>query len=70
AAHIQPRPGAQLTEADVREALRGQLASYKIPTRISIVEALPRDDSGKVYKRLIQNLYAAEESVASGVGME
>ncbi|MFJ9370549.1 AMP-binding protein [Nocardia sp. NPDC101769] len=69
AAHIQPRPGADLTEAAVRDALASQLANYKVPAHIRIVEALPRDDSGKVYKRQIQNSYAAGESVESGAGV-
>ncbi|MFE3194008.1 AMP-binding protein [Nocardia sp. NPDC059240] len=68
-AHIQPRPGASLTAATVREALASQLADYKVPAHIRIVEALPRDDSGKVYKRQIQTAYAAGEFVESGAGV-
>ncbi|WP_067568498.1 AMP-binding protein [Nocardia acidivorans] len=56
AAHILPRPGADLTERGVREALSGSLATYKLPSRITIVDALPRDDSGKVYKRQLRAL--------------
>ncbi|MRH87756.1 AMP-binding protein [Nocardia sp. SYP-A9097] len=56
AAHILPRPGAKLTEDTVREALSGELANYKVPSRIEIVDSLPRDDSGKVYKRQLREL--------------
>ncbi|UGT44858.1 AMP-binding protein [Nocardia yamanashiensis] len=59
AAHIIPRPGATLTEDDVRAALEGKLAAYKLPTVIRIVGELPRDDSGKVYKRQLRELYPA-----------
>ncbi|MFI5783537.1 AMP-binding protein [Nocardia sp. NPDC051570] len=69
AAHIQPRPGADLSETTVREALSAQLATDKVPTHIRIVEALPRDDSGKVYKRQIQTAYAAGEFAESGAGV-
>ncbi|MEU7141514.1 AMP-binding protein [Nocardia sp. NPDC046473] len=58
AAHILPRPGANLTADVVRRTLSGQLANYKVPARIEIVQSLPRDDSGKVYKRQIRNRYA------------
>lgn len=50
-AAVLARPGHTLDTAVVRAALAGQLAAYKVPTRIEIVDALPRDDSGKVYKR-------------------
>ncbi|WP_369637653.1 AMP-binding protein, partial [Nocardia sp. JMUB6875] len=61
AAHIQPRPGANLTADTVREALTAQLADYKVPAHIRIVDSLPRDDSGKVYKRQLQTAYTAGE---------
>ncbi len=62
AAHILPRPGSALTADSVRVALSGQLADYKIPTHLRIVDALPRDDSGKIYKRQLQNSHVARES--------
>lgn len=61
-AHILPRPGASLTAAGIRETLSEQLANYKVPARIEIVRALPRDDSGKVYKQQIRNRYATNVS--------
>ncbi|NKY89476.1 AMP-binding protein [Nocardia veterana] len=51
AAAVLPRPGHRLTAADVHRHLAGTIADYKIPQQISIVDELPRDDSGKVYKR-------------------
>jgi long-chain acyl-CoA synthetase len=51
AAHVLPRPGIDVTPADVADHLRGRLAGYKIPRTIDIVDQLPRDDSGKMYKR-------------------
>ncbi|MET7771595.1 AMP-binding protein [Nocardia sp. NPDC005366] len=57
AAHIVPRPGARLDAAELRDGLRQRLAGYKIPGELRIVTELPRDDSGKVYKRQLQALY-------------
>ncbi|MFJ4652369.1 AMP-binding protein [Nocardia sp. NPDC088792] len=56
AAHILPRPGAELTAAGITAALRGQLASYKIPSHLEIVAELPRDDNGKIYKQRVREL--------------
>ena len=42
---------AEVTEAELIEHVRGSLASFKIPKRISFVDALPRNASGKILKR-------------------
>ncbi|WP_433193934.1 AMP-binding protein [Nocardia sp. CA-107356] len=55
AAHIVPRPDADLSAELIRANLEGQLAHYKIPTHITITTRLPRDDSGKVYKRQLRD---------------
>ena len=39
------------TEDDLREHLRGQLAAYKVPVAVYVVDDFPRTDSGKVRKR-------------------
>ncbi|WP_378741686.1 AMP-binding protein [Nocardia brasiliensis] len=61
AAHVVPRPGAELTEASIRAGLAGQLASYKVPSVLRIVSELPRDDSGKIYKRQLRAETAAAD---------
>ncbi|MBO0854163.1 MAG: AMP-binding protein [Nocardia sp.] len=50
AAYLVPRPAAAISEQQIRTALRSQLANYKVPQQIRIVDELPRDDSGKIYK--------------------
>lgn len=50
AAHIIARPGSELSDTIVRAALRGHLADYKIPSIVQVVDKLPRDESGKIYK--------------------
>ncbi|WP_028478379.1 AMP-binding protein [Nocardia sp. CNY236] len=59
AAYVVARPGAVLTSETIHAGLRGQLADYKIPASVTVVDSLPRDDSGKVYKRQLREAYAA-----------
>ncbi|WP_339949370.1 AMP-binding protein [uncultured Albimonas sp.] len=56
-AHVQPDPGARLTEAGLTEALKGALASYKIPRKVVFEDSLPREDTGKIFKRKIRAPY-------------
>ncbi|MGZ4584724.1 MAG: AMP-binding protein [Mycobacterium sp.] len=47
------QPGATLTEADVKHHLRQRLARFKVPRDVRFVNALPRNPTGKVVKRLL-----------------
>jgi acyl-CoA synthetase (AMP-forming)/AMP-acid ligase II len=51
------KPGAAATAEEVMEFCRGQLAGYKRPRSVEFVEALPRNPSGKVLKRLLREPY-------------
>ncbi|MFJ4920598.1 fatty acid--CoA ligase [Streptomyces sp. NPDC088725] len=48
------RPGATVTPRELVLSLRGRLADYKIPTDFHIVEALPRNPSGKILRRTVR----------------
>jgi len=37
--------------------LRARLAGFKVPRRIAFASSLPRDDSGKIYKRKLRDLH-------------
>jgi malonyl-CoA/methylmalonyl-CoA synthetase len=54
--------GAQLSEADILDSVRSRLARYKLPKRILLVDALPRNTMGKVQKNVLRatntSLYA------------
>ena len=50
-AFVVPAGGAEVLEADLVAHLRTRLASYKKPSAIIVVEALPRNGAGKVLKR-------------------
>ncbi|MDV3220185.1 acyl-CoA synthetase [Intrasporangium sp.] len=44
-------PKSEVTEADLIAHVRDRLASFKLPKRVTFVESLPRNASGKILKR-------------------
>jgi long-chain acyl-CoA synthetase len=54
---VQPQPGATLSEAEVKAFLRGLIAGYKVPKRVDFHAELPREDSGKIFKRKLREPY-------------
>jgi len=52
-AFVQLRPGAALTDAELRASCREMLEIYKIPRTFSIVEQIPRSVTGKTDKRAL-----------------
>ena len=51
------RPGATATERDLIEHCRERLAHYKCPRSVDVVEALPRNATGKILKRSLREPY-------------
>jgi len=49
-AFVVLRPGASLTEDEVKEYVRDNLARYKSPREVVFLDALPRNTTGKVLK--------------------
>ncbi len=56
---IEPQPGVVLDLDSVRSQLKRQLADYKVPKQIEIQSNLPREDSGKIFKRRLRDPYWA-----------
>jgi long-chain acyl-CoA synthetase len=56
-AYIEPESDAALTPPAVRDYLRGRLANFKIPGEICFREALPREATGKIFKRKLREPY-------------
>jgi long-chain acyl-CoA synthetase len=54
---VEPRPGVALDAAALRSDMAGHLADYKIPQHIEIRTGLPREDSGKIFKRRLRDPY-------------
>ncbi len=48
-----------LAPEDVQVFLRQHLAKFKVPRKVVIDAALPREDSGKIFKRKIREPYWA-----------
>jgi long-chain acyl-CoA synthetase len=54
---IEPQRGATIDRDTIRAQLRATLADYKIPRHIELQEGLPREDSGKIFKRRLRDPY-------------
>jgi acyl-CoA synthetase (AMP-forming)/AMP-acid ligase II len=59
-AFVVLRPSATATEEDLIEHCVGQLAGYKRPRSVELVDELPRNPSGKVLKRVLREPYWAQ----------
>ncbi|MEO8559420.1 MAG: acyl-CoA synthetase [Rhodospirillales bacterium] len=57
AAVVEQRPGAALDVAQVRDYLRQRIAGYKVPRLVEFKRDLPREDSGKIFKRKLRDPY-------------
>lgn len=66
AAFIQPAHGGPAPSAeDIRHALKGRIADYKIPRAFHFRAELPRDDSGKIFKRRLREELAREAAASA-----
>jgi acyl-CoA synthetase (AMP-forming)/AMP-acid ligase II len=54
-AYIVPRPGHELSTADVLDFCRSRLANYKVPRRVEFRADLPRNALGKPLKRVLRS---------------
>jgi fatty-acyl-CoA synthase len=55
-AFVVCRDGAELSEDEVREHVRSNLARFKVPRDVVFVDVLPRNATGKVLKRELQSV--------------
>jgi malonyl-CoA/methylmalonyl-CoA synthetase len=51
------RPGGRLTLESLKYWAKDRLAGYKIPSQIRLMEALPRNEMGKVSKQRVRQLF-------------
>jgi long-chain acyl-CoA synthetase len=62
AAAVQPAPtaeGSALTPEAVRAWLHARIGGYKVPRVVTLHDALPREDTGKIFKRKLREPYWA-----------
>jgi long-chain acyl-CoA synthetase len=55
---IESEPKVVLSSAAVQEFLRARLANFKVPKDVQFLDALPREASGKIFKRKLRDLHA------------
>jgi len=58
AAYVVLRPGRSLSEDEIREFVKGNLARYKVPRDVIFLDELPRTPTGKVLKRKLREMHA------------
>jgi fatty-acyl-CoA synthase len=58
AAFVVTAPGQTISEDEVRELVKRNLARYKVPRDVQFLDELPRNTTGKVLKRSLRELYA------------
>nr|WP_320133504.1 AMP-binding protein [uncultured Holophaga sp.] len=68
-AWIKLRPGAQLTEEELRAFCKGKIATYKIPRYWKFVDDFPMTVSGKVQKFKMRDQAIAELGLQQAAGV-
>ena len=48
------QPGADVTPEELRAFVRDEVAAYKYPRHVWIVDELPKGPTGKILKRMIE----------------
>jgi long-chain acyl-CoA synthetase len=56
-AFVVPQRGATLAARDVVRHARARLAEFKVPKSVELVDALPRNASGKLLKKDLREPY-------------
>jgi malonyl-CoA/methylmalonyl-CoA synthetase len=56
---VVPKPGAALDGAAISAALKTQIANFKVPKAVFVVDDLPRNAMGKVQKNLLREQHKA-----------
>ena len=56
---VQPQPGVTLTQDQVRSYLREHVSGFKVPKSVDFSAELPREDSGKIFKRKLREPFWA-----------
>jgi long-chain acyl-CoA synthetase len=60
-AMVQTSEDASLTARQVQEFLSKKLANFKVPRIVEFRDSLPREDTGKIFKRRLQDEYATRQ---------
>jgi amino acid adenylation domain-containing protein len=52
-AYVVPKSGLRITESDIKRHVSRRLPRYMVPTRVSVLEVLPRTSTGKVDRQTL-----------------
>ncbi len=67
-AWVVPKPGRSIAADELRAFCRGQIAHYKIPQHVQVIDAMPKTVTGKIRKHVLRDrgieLYNLAEAVA------
>ncbi|MGW0357213.1 AMP-binding enzyme, partial [Nocardia nova] len=55
-AYIVPAPGATVDDAEVKAYVKANLARYKVPRDVVVLDELPRNATGKVLRRVLEEM--------------
>ena len=55
--------GSDELAAEILEFCRSRLAHFKCPRSVDFIDELPRQDNGKIYKRLLRDRYRQQAGV-------
>ena len=56
-AAVQLRPGTSADADSIRDWLKQKMTGYKVPKSVTFHDSLPREDSGKIFKRKLREPY-------------
>jgi acyl-coenzyme A synthetase/AMP-(fatty) acid ligase len=65
-AHVAPSPGHALDDGELRRLCASQLEDHKVPQRVFVHEALPRNPRGKVDRKALVAAAASEPAPSPG----
>jgi acyl-CoA synthetase (AMP-forming)/AMP-acid ligase II/ribosome-associated toxin RatA of RatAB toxin-antitoxin module len=64
-AYVVKKKGASVTEDSIKQAVKSNLARYKVPRDIEFIDELPRNATGKVLKRELKELHEDKEGATA-----
>ncbi len=68
---VELQPGIEASPELAKELLefcKGKLAGFKCPRSVDFIDALPRQDNGKIYKRLLRDRYREAAATTTTTG--
>ena len=60
---IEVKPGAKVTEQEIKAFCRERIADFKAPKSVDFVSELPKSPYGKTLKRVLRDEYWKDQEV-------